>query len=98
MEEKFIGSIITTLASILVGFVIAEIKNKINKDSVYNESIKCLLRGSMVNTYFAYKEIGIMPYYCKQSWYYMYEAYKKLGGNSFIDDIKGEIDTIKVEK
>lgn len=98
MTDTIIKTIITFIVSGLCGFIASEINNKRKKDSTYNEAIKCLLRANMVNVYFTYKEIGEMPYYCKQSWYLMYEAYKGLGGNSFIDDIKKEIDGLEVQK
>lgn len=92
MIDTILKTVITFIISGLLGFIVAELKNL----KVFKESLKCLLRANMVNTYFAYKEMGTMPYYCKQSWYLMYESYKGLGGNSFIDDIKKEIDSIDV--
>lgn len=98
MIETIVKQIIGYLIPLICGFLIAKINNFQKKDKSYIESLKCLLRASMVNTYFAYKEIGTMPYYCKQSWYLMYEQYKNLGGNSFIDDIKLEIDNFEIKK
>jgi hypothetical protein len=90
-------SAIKYIVPLLLGYAISRIESRLKKEHLYNDAIKCLLRSSMTNVYFAYKEIGAIPYYCKQGWYYMYEAYKGLGGNSFIDDIKKEIDALDVK-
>ena len=94
MIDTIIKSVLGIVISGMCGYLVSMYKENKNQ----KEGLKCLLRGSMVNTYFAYKELGEMPYYCKQNWYYMYEAYKGLGGNSFIDDIKLEVDKFEVKK
>ena len=51
-----------------------------------------LLRAEMTRIYYEYREKKCMPYYVKEAWYACYEAYTALKGNSFIEDLKREID------
>lgn len=90
--------VIRYLIPLLLGYLINYIKNIRKKDNSQNEAIKCLLRSNMLNQYYVYKGIGKMPLYVKESWYYMYKAYKMLNGNSFVDNLKDEIDQMAIEK
>lgn len=92
MVEKFITTIIGCLATGIYGYLIGKVKSIKSENKTQSEAIKSLLRTSMVNTYYAYKKSKRIPYYEKESWYAEFECYTKLGGNSFIKDIKKEID------
>lgn len=71
---------------------------KIIKDLATQKiAIQSLLRSEMVKVYYRYREDKRLPYYTKTAWYEDYEAYTKLGGNSFIKDLKKEIDDWEVE-
>lgn len=56
-----------------------------------------LLRTEMTKTYYKYREKQRMPYFIKEAWYANYEAYTALKANSFIKDLKKEIDEWGVE-
>lgn len=56
-----------------------------------------LLRSEMTRTYYKYREKKCMPYYIKEAWYADYEAYTALKGNTFVADLKREIDEWGVE-
>ena len=85
--------VVTTLIAFLFGLV-----GKVILDAkAQRGATKSLLRTEMVKAYYKYKEFGKMPYYVKESWYEDYEAYKKLKGNSFIEDLKLEIDGWEIE-
>lgn len=60
-------------------------------------AIQSLLRSEMVKVYYKYKKEQKLPYYTKKAWCEDYEAYTKLGGNSFIRDLKKEIEKWEVE-
>lgn len=51
------------------------------------EATKCSLRNDMLSIYDRCKEKKQITKYQLQSFDYSYEQYKKLKGNSFIDDI-----------
>lgn len=80
-----LGSLFIALGKIIVGL------------RTQREATKGLLRTEMVKAYYKYRTVKKMPYYIKASWYEDYKSYKKLGGNSFIDDLKEEIDVWEVE-
>lgn len=61
------------------------------------EATLCLLRTEMTKFYYRYRDEKKMPYYIKEAWYLSYEKYTKLNGNTFIQDIKREIDAWEVE-
>lgn len=92
-----ITTTIGTLTGALVGYLINSLKNAKKTNSTQNEAIKCLLRANIVNQYYVYKKIGIVPFYVKESLHKEFEAYKGLNGNSFVEDIMKEIDTWKTE-
>ena len=61
------------------------------------EGQKCILRQQMLNTYYRHKDEDQIRQYEYENFLYSYHAYKAMGGNSFIDKIKAEVDTWEVE-
>lgn len=57
---------------------------------------KCQLRSDMLSIYYDNLETGEIRQYEYENFVYMYEAYKALKGNSFIDKIYEEVKTWKV--
>lgn len=64
--------------------------------SKVNNGTKCLLRSEMLRIYYRHRESGQIRQYELENFIYLYEAYKKLGGNSFIDRIYDEVTKWKV--
>ena len=95
---KVILTVVGFITTGVLGYLVAKVKNYKKRDTNQEEALKCLLRSNLVNQYFVYKEVKKMPYYCKQNWYAMFEAYKNLGGNSFVIDLKQKIDDIEVSE
>ena len=62
---------------------------------VNNHKIKkgqlCQLRGDMLTIYYHNKDKKQIRQYEMQNFLLLYEAYKALGGNSFIDKINDEV-------
>lgn len=52
---------------------------------------KCQLRSKMLEIYYHNRESGIIRQYEYENFVFLYEAYKALGGNSFIDKIYTEV-------
>ena len=60
------------------------------------QGIKCLLRSEMLRTYYGNKETGTIRQYELENFIKLYQAYKALKGNSFIDKIYKEVMTWEV--
>lgn len=52
---------------------------------------KCQLRSEMLQIYYHNREKGVIRQYEYENFVYLYEAYKALKGNSFIDKIYTEV-------
>ena len=52
-----------------------------------NKSTQCTLRNDILDIYDRCKESGKITHYQLQSIMYSYDRYKKLKGNSFVDEI-----------
>lgn len=83
-----IVSDVIALLGVLVGCVVS-----IGK--VMNGT-KCLLRSEMLRIYYRHQDTGEIRQYEYENFVYLYEAYKKLKGNSFIDKVYAEVKKFKV--
>lgn len=70
-----------------VGFV-ATVCVKLHKIST---GTKCQLRSEMLRIYYHHKDTEKIRQYEYENFIYLYEAYKALKGNSFIDKIYSEV-------
>lgn len=57
---------------------------------------KCLMRSDMLSIYYHNREKKTIRQYEYENFIMLYEAYKALRGNSFIDKIKKEVDEWEV--
>ena len=57
---------------------------------------KCLLRTDMLQIYYHNRESGVIRQYEYENFVMLYEAYKALKGNSFIDKIYSEVKTWEI--
>lgn len=55
------------------------------------EAERCMLRADMLRTYYRHKDEKIIRQYEKENFLLEYKAYKRLKGNSFIDDVEKTI-------
>ena len=53
--------------------------------------MKCQLRSDMLNIYYRHREQKVIRQYEYENFVFLYEAYKALKGNSFIDRIYEEV-------
>ena len=65
-------------------------KNDIREAQEY-ESVKCLLRSDIVRIYYANRSKKELYSFEYENVSMLYEAYKKMGGNSFVDRIWAEM-------
>ena len=57
---------------------------------------KCILRTEMLRIYYNHQDTQTLRQYEYENFMYLYQAYKALKGNSFIDKIYKELQTWKV--
>lgn len=86
-----IGSIIALLV-----LLIKPVREQVLGLNDIREGQKCQLRSDMLRTYYKHKDTDKIRQYEYENFLYEYKAYKALGGNSFIERIKREVDTWEV--
>lgn len=79
-----VGALVGILSPIVIGM------RKISAGT------KCQLRSEMLRIYYHNYQDGYIRQYEYENFVALYEAYKALGGNSFIDKIYSEIKTWEV--
>ncbi len=79
-----IGVLVSTLIPIVI--TIKKISN----------GTKCQLRSEMLRIYYHNRQTGEIRQYEYENFVFLYEAYKALGGNSFIDKIYAEVKKFKI--
>ena len=100
-EEILMKTILTIVGFVVTGFLgyfVAKIKNYKEKDTRQEEALKCLLRSNITSKYYVYSELGEIPYYEKENIDRMFEQYKMMGGNSYVDTIVREINNLPIKK
>ena len=58
-----------------------------------SKGTRCQLRSEMLRIYYHHRETKVIRQYEYENFVMLYEAYKALKGNSFIDKIYGEVKT-----
>jgi hypothetical protein len=94
MVNQIISTIISFAVTGLLGYLVGALKKHKSKDENQEKALQCLLRSTITSKYFVYTELGSIPNYEKQNIDYMYEQYKAMGGNSYIDGIVKEINEL----
>lgn len=90
---------ITTLATLIteIGILLGVIIPVIVLIVKLTNGQKCQLRSEMLRTYYHNKDTRKIRQYEYENFVYLYEAYKALKGNSFIDKIYKEVQTWEIE-
>ena len=91
MDLTTIATLVTEI-SILLG-VVTPVIISVRKIS---NGTKCQLRSEMLRIYYRHREDGEIRQYEYENFVMLYEAYKALKGNSFIDKIYGELQEWKI--
>lgn len=81
---------------VLITFFIGEIGALLILAKDVVEAVKCLLRNDILNIYERCKDAKKITRYQLQSVHLSYSIYKKLKGNSFIDEIMQEIKEFEI--
>ena len=91
MNLTQIVTLITEI-SILLGVIIPIIVSVVK----ISNGTKCQLRSEMLRTYYHNRESQIIRQYEYENFIMLYDAYKALKGNSFIDKIHKEVQTWEI--
>lgn len=84
---------ITTIVTLIgeIGVLLGVITPVIVSMKKISEGTKCQLRSEMLRIYYHNREKGTIRQYEYENFVMLYEAYKALKGNSFIDKIYEEV-------
>ena len=89
---------LTTIVTLIteIGVLLSVIIPVIKTMSKIVDGQKCQLRHDMLTIYYRHCESKVIRQYEYENFVMLYEAYKALKGNSFIDKIYKEVQTWKV--
>ncbi len=92
-ELMWISRVCSCVTGILAALMllVRPVRDWITGANRLREGQKCLLRSSMLRTYYRNRERKTIRQYEFENFQLEYRAYKALGGNSFIDKIRDEI-------
>ena len=88
---------LTALAAELVALIGVIITGIVSITKVFDGQ-RCLLRSEMLKIYFKHQQEKEIRQYEYENFFLLYEAYKKLKGNSFIDKVNEEVKEWRVVK
>jgi hypothetical protein len=89
---------LTTLVTLIgeIGVLVGVILPVIVTIRKISNGTKCQLRSEMLRIYYHNHQDGEIRQYEYENFVYLYEAYKALKGNSFIDKIYSEVKTWEI--
>ena len=89
---------LTTIATLAteIGILLGVVTPVIISVRKISNGTKCQLRSEMLRIYYRHREDGEIRQYEYENFVMLYEAYKALKGNSFIDKIYGELQEWKI--
>ena len=84
---------LTTIATLVteIGILLGAVTPVIISVRKISNGTKCQLRSEMLRIYYRHREDGEIRQYEYENFIMLYEAYKALKGNSFIDKIYKEL-------
>ena len=84
---------LTTIATLVteIGILVGVVTPVIVSVRKISNGTKCQLRSEMLRIYYRHREDGKIRQYEYENFVMLYEAYKALKGNSFIDKIYKEV-------
>lgn len=84
------SSATTITAAVLL--IVKPIRKKALANQAEENGVKCLLRSDMLRIYYRCLDARQIRQFEYQNFLLEYQAYKAMGGNSFIDHIKEEVE------
>ena len=89
---------LTTIVTFIteIGVLLGVVKWVAKKTEYVANGVKCQLRSDMLQIYYHHYDVKEIRQYEYENFVMLYEAYKALGGNSFIDKIYSEVKTWEI--
>lgn len=89
---------LTTIVTLIgeIGVLIGALVPVVVTIKKISNGTKCQLRSEMLRTYYHNRRDGVIRQYEYENFVFLYEAYKALKGNSFIDKIYDEVKSWEV--
>ena len=89
---------LTTLVTLIgeIGVLVGALIPVVVTIKKISAGTKCQLRSEMLRIYYHNHETGEIRQYEYENFVFLYEAYKALKGNSFIDKIYAEVKTWEI--
>lgn len=105
MIQAIINTAVTFIVSSVLGYCVSVIRNYKNKikekgdnEKIQNLALLTLLQSQLTNTYFVYNEVGKITDYVYQNWLNLFDIYKELGGNNYVDTLKSKMENWQIIK
>ena len=95
---KVVLTVVGFITTGVLGYLVAKVKDYKKRDVNQEEALKCLLRSNITSKYYVYNELKEIPLYEKENIDYMFEIYKKLGGNSYVGELVKEINDLPIKR
>ena len=95
---KVILTVVGFITTGVLGYLVAKVKDYKKRDTNQEEALKCLLRSNITSKYYVYNELKEIPLYEKENIDYMFEQYKLMGGNSYVERIVKEINDLPIKR
>lgn len=95
---KVILTVVGFITTGVLGYLVAKVKDYKKRDVNQEEALKCLLRSNITSKYYVYNELKEIPLYEKENIDYMFEQYKAMGGNSYVERIVKEINDLPIKR
>lgn len=93
--SAFTGAFMSIVAFVSLFYKPA--REKLLDTKQIKEGQKCLLRSEMLRIYYTHNHDDKIRQFEFENFMMLYNAYKSLGGNSFVDKVKDEVKTWEVE-
>ncbi len=89
---------LTTLVALIteIGVVLGLVIPVVVNVKKISNGTKCQLRSEMLRIYYHHKDTEVIRQYEYENFIFLYEAYKALKGNSFIDKIYKEVQSWEI--
>ena len=69
----------------------SKFKKQQETNCAMQDAMQALIRNQIVDIYYKYIDLGYIPAFAHDSLYHLYDTYKLLNGNGFIEDLMNQL-------